>query len=837
MLQHILAKVELAGPASKWYNQVIVKNLHREGNKPLKVQKYIVVKFDSPPTTSATQFWSQTPVAITPHFITPTSASPVTVVLQLSEPYEFTADNTLNFGINGDMTDDPEKYLKSFSLIADPAGFVDIESERVPDKALVGCKLQLTFTQGSLVIPVVATPGSPLSFPILPGTYKVTAAELADKDETVVAPAHASPNIAIVENAKTTVVKVTYGPVENYCAIDVAIGNISQLQQEQFHVKVVAAGQTLREFWSAANHTTPLRRLPISDVIDVSVEATVNNVKHSFKTKSVSGTAKLHKVTFQHVDTVMPIPTTGFVELPIKVTTDGELDAKLTVRLIGHSPTYLMYTQEVTTGTTKMAVPVAPAKYTVQAAGFIRDYTVYAVESPATLTVENNGSTTLPLRIVAGANLDVPGFPNFLSFGGITNLPPDGTDKVDFEKARASSIFKYIGDGDGHPGGYMAHDGDVVATIIRAHDVGQKLGQSVLPVLIAYTINLSGGDPIRERLTADSKIACSFGNLILSFKEAHETIKKHKVDAVGYIVNPDFIGACQQSKLDKNTTVHVRKPMQEALKHWKDLLQDWGVDTEIPSHIEENLHGYVLAVNWLVRTIAEKLPFVVTFGWQVNLWGTGSVQWIYSKENVAVTAQKVANYVKELGVYDGPNSPDFLAIDRYERDDFTVECYGNKYCFGPHEWVRFFDFCKALSLILKLPVMPWQIPSSRTPLRGDSVTNIEEQHWGTGGSYILGDAGLGSDYDNANQKILALEINIFDNYKTVKDLFAVQPFDWSKPAYSDFPLHGIFAVLLGGGSTTGIISKIGNAGPWVLDRLGAYGKNPIPLDNTAGADD
>ena len=53
------------------------------------------------------------------------------------------------------------------------------------------------------------------------------------------------------------------------------------------------------------------------------------------------------------------------------------------------------------------------------------------------------------------------------------------------------------------------------------------------------------------------------------------------------------------------------------------------------------------------------------------------------------------HYVTELGAYDGLSCPDFLAIDRYERDDFTVEC-----CFGPHEWVRFFEFCKALSQAL-----------------------------------------------------------------------------------------------------------------------------------------
>ena len=38
-------------------------------------------------------------------------------------------------------------------------------------------------------------------------------------------------------------------------------------------------------------------------------------------------------------------------------------------------------------------------------------------------------------------------------------------------------------------------------------------------------------------------------------------------------------------------------------------------------------------------------------------------------------------------------------------------------------------------------------------------------------------------------------------------------------------------VLLGGGSTTGIISTVGNAGPWVTGKLSAYRDDPIPLEN------
>jgi len=108
------------------------------------------------------------------------------------------------------------------------------------------------------------------------------------------------------------------------------------------------------------------------------------------------------------------------------------------------------------------------------------------------------------------------------------------------------------------------------------------------------------------------------------------------------------------------------------------------------------------------------------------------------------------------------------------------------------------------------------------------------QHWGTGGSYMLGDAGINSDYHNVNPKILALEFNPAFLYMgtTAEDIFIrAEPFDLTTPAYGDFPLRGIFSVLLGGGSTTGIVSSIGNPEPWVRNKLNAYMENPILFNN------
>jgi hypothetical protein len=102
------------------------------------------------------------------------------------------------------------------------------------------------------------------------------------------------------------------------------------------------------------------------------------------------------------------------------------------------------------------------------------------------------------------------------------------------------------------------------------------------------------------------------------------------------------------------------------------------------------------------------------------------------------------------------------------------------------------------------------------------------------GPVLLGDAAVGSDYHHVHPNILALQFPEFfqaDMGETAEDMFKRSvPFDISSPAYFDFPVRGFFAVLLGGGSTTGIISAVGNPEPWVRNKLNAYMEDPIRFD-------
>jgi hypothetical protein len=57
-----------------------------------------------------------------------------------------------------------------------------------------------------------------------------------------------------------------------------------------------------------------------------------------------------------------------------------------------------------------------------------------------------------------------------------------------------------------------------------------------------------------------------------------------------------------------------------------------------------------------------------------------------------------------------------------------------------------------------------------------------------------------------------------------------EPFDFGRPAFEDFPLRGIFAVLLGGGATTDIVRDVGNPESWVRDKLREYMEHPVSLE-------
>ncbi|KAI0596739.1 putative hydroxymethyltransferase [Biscogniauxia sp. FL1348] len=815
--------------ANQYYGVIFNDHIRYEDGGSVTIKKYLGVKFKSPSDNISFNAVTNPWIEITPEIsaVTKGGSFEVTAKLSVQGSHTFTTGDTLSWGINGNLIDDPKKYTDSFELYVDelPSGIVEVACASAPDPGLVDSEQIVQLKQGSRATDLSLSPGETKSFQVVSGKYVIKADDLTTEKETIVAPAEVLPSEITVETDETKTIKVTYGKVYKYCSLDVKVGQLdSPINKEQLHVKVIQQedGETLAEFYSPTNHTTAVRQLPLSGDADIEANLILNNLKY-VASKSTSLVNEPICVTIDQSDfETKDIDTSGFVDLPIEIDTDSKkLDATISVRLTSSDKT-LIYTQVINriTDSSKFSVPVAPNEYTVQVTGFVDDFIVYVVKGPAQLTVASDGLTKLKLTTHRGACLKVHGFPQNLSFGALTDLVD--LNGLAFIQAWASSAFRYAGnDGAGDAGRYLDDDPVTTKTVQLANKVEEALGSDhpVLPVLVSYTVNLSGGN--MPNLQDKAGLAHSFGNLILSLTLAKKA-GKESVPA-GYIVNPDFLGECQSHGLGPDHKMPVCDPLKDALKYRK-------VEVEVPGVITDTLQGYVVAVNWLIRTVAEK----ATFGWQVNLWGVGTSAWIYNKDDPngpANKAKETAEYVEKLGVYSGEYCPDFLAVDRYEGDDFTQRAYINGYCYGPYEWDRFFDFCGVLSLELQVPVMPWQIPASRIPNKSESIVNLETDQWGSGGTYIFGDDGIGDNCQNIHPEILAIKLGSVIPHATVEDLFtSAQPFDLSYPVYQKFPLLGIFSVLLGGGSTTGIVSSIGTTGTWTQEKLKGYSGTPIPLD-------
>lgn len=841
----IIYDAVVASGASQWYGEIIVSNIRNDDETSVNINTYLAMNFHVPGAVSADD--------ITPQFSTwvtgPVTASStalgdntytVDANILFTEAYTLRPSDQITIGVNGDLTQDTAEWLDSFVFGADapPAvnGTVVVTCAACPDPALEGITVQLTFSQGSSSSTYSIAYNNSVSLSMAQGTYQITASDLSTDDQTVIAPVVVAPPEVDVAIGQTSDVSVVFDTVQYYSALDVSIGDLQGLANETLAVTVTdqGSGTVLASFSAGPGSVTSLRKLPASGTAVITVQPmTVNNVSYTFDVPPVTLANSLQTVTISDANvTTAPVDTTGFVNVPIDMQVSSAVSDSLVIRIVSSSMSYSQSFRTVTQSTA-FSVPVKPDSYTVDAADFIDAGIVYDVEVPAQFIVSADGSATLNVSISASANLNVKGFPSFLSFGGCTDLVKSNA--TDFTTARASSIFVYAGvDGAGDPGTYETADVQTQSLMDLARQVEQDLlaagtPQNVLPVPICYTCNLSGGNP--EVVLADSEAhAHSFANYILTLNTAGAYLDEEHPVPAGVIVNPDFLGTCQQANLGPDYAMPVRVPLQEALTHWN-------MTVTIPPEIEDNIAGYVMAVNWLTHIVA---PWA-TFGWQINLWDTGDSEWIYdSSVDPADKAKSTADYIVSVGAYNPPYAPNFLAIDRYEADDYEQRGYMNHYCYGPLEWSRYFDFCAAMSRALKLPVMPWQIPSSRTPNTTDVIpVDFEGQHWGTGGSYILGDSAIGSDYHNVNANILALQFPAEAQAymgETAQDMYIrSEPFDMTNPAYGDFPLRGIFAVLLGGGSTTGIVSTIGNPEPWVRNKLNAYMANPIPFDSSAPA--
>jgi len=774
------------------------------------------------------------------------------------------AIENIHMGVNVSSDSAPkwETFRDTFSVAADEetqtSGELVINCAAFP-AGLENAVLELTLVRGEIMQKLKPQAGRS-SFAIDAGTYTATAAELRTEAGTVRASVQLSATTLTVNKGQQAQLDITFAEAVRSTTLDITIDLPAEnaLYSEQMMVVYQEKNQSQQVYAMSAGQTLRLEQLPVNGQYDVSIEdIKLNNIHYIFD--KVNGTLdnQLHHIVFSGNNLSQTKDEQAHsAVLTLAVCAEKTLAATFDLRLIDNNEPARQYhftRLPVQSGNYAQSITIAPGVYQVITHTLIQNGVLHYIDvDTETVEVKDNQPLTLNINITEGANLHVKGFPEFLSFGGCADMSPSNVD--DFAEARVSSLFKYSGDdGMGDASAYLDPAKEPTTKIIQmARNVEAKSGDSVLPVMVSYTCNLSLGDV--ENIIADpQRHQFSFANFIQALQMA-QAMKDdaHPVPA-GFIVNPDYLGECQKYGFSADYPIPVRQPLAQAMAHH-------GVEMAVPAGITDTLKGYIKGVNWLVRVVA---PDVV-LGWQINLWSVGGSQWVYNDFtyddvfdpiegvkkkmtiNPALAGKLSAEYALLVGVFeeteytrpDGSTAvakgADFMAADRYEADDFTSRAYKNGYCYSPYEWDRTFDYCASLSRHLRQPVLPWQVPASRLASVSEQVSELDTEFWGTGGSYLMGHPEIGDDIEAINENLLNIEF--LDVHTSMmghnpRELFSRHPWDFSQAKYVDFPSRGIFHVQVGGGATTGVVSAVNrNSSSWMRAKLKAYRTKPVKFD-------
>ncbi|POZ60701.1 hypothetical protein [Chromobacterium alticapitis] len=829
--------VEVWSGSNENYGSLIASHFSGEDGDNVVVNEYVYFSFLSPAVVGLDNIqpgfdpWvSLTPESSVMSTLQDDGNYLIHAKLYLEKPHTLQPDaqDTVTFNINGNLIDNPELYADSFVgyVDEDDGGTVAVDCAASPDERLAAIQPAVSF--GGMLKTVAYD--SLTEIDLAPTTYEVTAEPVSDPFHIVTAEVLLSTDEISVTTGEVTPLQITFGAPSYQAALRIRIAALTGLERETLHLRVTHGSQTIAQF-EAMPGETRLINAPAQGSAELHVEPlALNNIRYAFATKRIELRADLIEVELRDADLIQaPVDTTGFVTLPITVAADAVLSKDLTLRLIGNQ---MAYSQPIpaSAGTHAFPLPVKPGSYEVVAGDLLAIGVLYRVQAPDAISVPASNPPPLPLQVSRITSLRVPGFPDFVSFGACTAL----TDDVQYmTEARASHIFTYAGiDGAGDAGTFLEDDAKTQLLIERARLIEEAVGGGhvTLPVVVSYTCNLSGGDI--ENLNDAGRHMHSYANYVLALSIAHANVDAAHPVGAAFVLNADFLGACQQHDIAPSYGMPVREPLQAAIEHC--VRKGWIDALTIPADIENTIRGYVRSVNWLTHAVAENLghPDAVSFGWVTNLWSEGSSLWVYdSEQDPAGPAQSMAEYARACGVFDAEYPVTFHAIDRYERDDLSQDAYVSFYCYGPREWERYFDFCREFCYAAKHPIMPWQISAAHLPTTSDIVNQGfgASQHWGTGGSYIFGHPEIGSSASHIHPVVLNFRFPAaIGPYSIVSELFE-RPFDLAPPKYGDFALRGIFAVQLGGGSTTGL-GDIGDASPWARDKSAVYIENPVRFE-------
>ncbi|GEM_PF-2045807 len=542
----------------------------------------------------------------------------------------------------------------------------------------------------------------------------------------------------------------------------------------------------------------------------------------------------------------------------------------------------------VINGKNSLPYQINIGNYTMSAAAVTIGSTLYSALSQGVKV--NQGDNTYTLGFTASTqSVTVKGWPTYIAMGGVTR--GEYSDASTFANRPLDSIFKYAGDGGNGDPGRIVYPVATTNTMTQADLLTTSFGKKVMPVMVVYTSEMSGGTSFKDFDDSANVLTMHFINLMIesgvmqSYKTASNTYP------ASIVLNPDLFGMVQQQKMWNTagtgalnaTTINVNKAVQKAnwfmttKQDWSLTLNSgktitafqktpvefitlirngtykadgvytaWDIKTQweaasvailakVPATLtaslptfENNFKGWIQATNWTVKTFGPD----ISFGWQSNVWSISSSNWVHQDLSAQQVADNysapVADLWNALGVYNGTYRPDFVVFDKYERD--AASEVGIGYLWNQRDIANYMNFTKSISDKLgNYPVMLWQIPGGHMQLASGDV-DPRENHGSTEPDYFFGDANLKPDLSNVKSYFLNLAMPLSPYGTTsVKTYLTQNNQDWTKGHMDVAKDSRVFSILWGGGDTTSI-GKVGaDDNGWLANKVIEYYKNPTYL--------
>ncbi len=475
---------------------------------------------------------------------------------------------------------------------------------------------------------------------------------------------------------------------------------------------------------------------------------------------------------------------------------------------------------------------VAPGQYSVEVADVHCDGVLWHCETTSVLRLMQS-INVITLSFEKGIILQVRGWPDFVAHGGVTVNAADTANL--YRDVPFSALFKYDGfDGGGDPiparemdlnsDGFLDYDLlPIHKTVPLVRQIEKEAGRPIMPVMVVYTANASGGSALSD-LQDTQKLRNHFGNFITQCRAAQSyKDETHPVPAT-FVMNPDFLGAIQQepygyTAVRQKNSVQVNAQLAVAVKALAPLL---GYSIPTLPVFSDDLYGYIQAINYIVHQFAPD----AAFGWQTNVWSTGTADWVL-RDNADPAAQgkQIADFINELGVYSGSYTPDFIAFDKFERDCFSPDALAH-YGWNATCWMNYLGMVKQAAKGLNKPAMLWQIPGGHMPTVEEGTSKISEMHFASGGTFFMGDKRIGSNVDAITSLLqnTALNKSTYGAATVGEFLRKDKGYDWGQMQALNLPEYNVFSILWGGGSTVSIttIHSNGEDGGWLADKMREY---------------